>query len=104
MYSFFEQRFMGDYYNPQKSIFKKAKKLKQLTKENQKAKIVSALIQKGITQKALASDIGVSTQFLGEVISGKSRSHRVEQKITEVTGYEFPVPQRVPRTLNAANN
>ena len=44
MYSFFEQRFMGDYYNPQQSIFKKAKKLKQLTKENQKAKIVSALI------------------------------------------------------------
>ena len=103
MYSFFEQRFMGDYYNPQKSIFKKAKKLKQLTKENQKAKIVSALIQKGITQKALASDIGVSTQFLGEVISGKSRSHRVEKAITEVTGYQFPVPQRVPRSI-AVNN
>ncbi len=103
MYSFFEQRFMGEYYNPQKSIFKKSKKLKQLTKENQKAKIVSALIQQGITQKALATDIGVSTQFLDEVISGKSRSRRVEQKITEVTGYIFPTPQRVPRSL-AANN
>ena len=103
MYSFFEQRFMGEYYNPQKSIFKKSKKLKQLTKENQKAKIVSALIQQGITQKALASNIGVSTQFLGEVISGKSRSHRVEKAITEVTGYQFPTPQRVPRNL-AVNN
>lgn len=65
----------------------------------QKSKIIQALVLKGITQKALASDIGVSTQFLGEVISGKSRSHRVEQKITEVTGYIFPTPQRVPRSL-----
>lgn len=70
----------------------------------QKSKIIQALVLKGITQKALASDIGVSTQFLGEVISGKSRSHRVEKAITEVTGYQFPTPQRVPRTLNAANN
>lgn len=69
----------------------------------QKSKIIQALIQKGITQKALASDIGVSTQFLGEVISGKSRSYRVEQEITKVTGYQFPTPQRVPRSL-AANN
>ncbi|MDT3693167.1 MAG: helix-turn-helix transcriptional regulator [Mucispirillum sp.] len=69
----------------------------------QKSKIIQALVLKGITQKALASDIGVSTQFLGEVISGKSRSHRVEQKITEVTGYIFPTPQRVPRSL-AVNN
>lgn len=103
MTEFFEKRFMGEYYNPQKSIFKKTRKLKVLTKENQKAKIISALIQKGITQKALASNIGVSTQFLGEVISGKSRSHRVEQEITKVTGYEFPTPQRVPRSF-AANN
>ena len=29
---------------------------------------------------------------------------RVKQEITKVTGYEFPTPQRVPRTLNAANN
>lgn len=69
----------------------------------QKSKIIQALVLKGITQKALASDIGVSTQFLGEVISGKSRSHRVEQEITKVTGYQFPTPQRVPRSL-AANN
>lgn len=69
----------------------------------QKSKIIQALVLKGITQKALASDIGVSTQFLGEVISGKSRSHRVEKAITEVTGYIFPTPQRVPRSL-AANN
>lgn len=69
----------------------------------QKSKIIQALVLKGITQKALATDIGVSTQFLGEVISGKSRSRRVEQKITEVTGYIFPTPQRVPRSL-AANN
>ena len=103
MYSFFEQRFMGDYYNPQKSILKKSKRLKQLTKVNQKAKIVQALVLKGITQKALANNIGVSTQFLGEVISGKSRSHRVEQEITKVTGYIFPTPQRVPRSL-AVNN
>lgn len=70
----------------------------------QKSKIIQALVLKGITQKALANNIGVSTQFLGEVISGKSRSHRVEQEITKVTGYEFPTPQRVPRTLGAANN
>ncbi len=70
----------------------------------QKSKIIQALVLKGITQKALASDIGVSTQFLGEVIAGKSRSYRVEQEITKVTGYEFPTPQRVPRTLSAANN
>ena len=69
----------------------------------QKSKIIQALVLKGITQKALASDIGVSTQFLGEVISGKSRSHRVEQEITKVTDYQFPTPQRVPRSL-AANN
>lgn len=69
----------------------------------QKSKIIQALVLKGITQKALASDIGVSTQFLGDVISGKSRSHRVEQEITKVTGYEFPTPQRVPRSF-AANN
>lgn len=69
----------------------------------QKSKIIQALVLKGITQKALASDIGVSTQFLGEVISGKSRSHRVEQEITKVTGYQFPTPQRVPRSL-AVNN
>lgn len=69
----------------------------------QKSKIIQALVLKGITQKALASDIGVSTQFLGEVIAGKSRSHRVEQEITKVTGYQFPTPQRVPRSL-AANN
>lgn len=69
----------------------------------QKSKIIQALVLKGITQKALASDIGVSTQFLGEVISGKSRSHRVEQKITEVTGFIFPTPKRVPRSL-AVNN
>ena len=69
----------------------------------QKSKIIQALVLKGITQKALASDIGVSTQFLGEVISGKSRSHRVEQKITEVTGYIFPTPQRVPRSLGVNN-
>lgn len=69
----------------------------------QKSKIIQALVLKGITQKALASNIGVSTQFLGEVISGKSRSHRVEQEITKVTGYQFPTPQRVPRSL-AANN
>ena len=70
----------------------------------QKSKIIQALVLKGITQKALASDIGVSTQFLGEVISGKSRSYRVEQEITKVTGYEFPAPQRVPRSLQSANN
>ncbi len=70
----------------------------------QKSKIIQALVLKGITQKALASDIGVSTQFLGEVISGKSRSHRVEQEITKVTGYQFPTPQRVPRSLQPANN
>ncbi len=69
----------------------------------QKSKIIQALVLKGITQKTLASDIGVSTQFLGEVISGKSRSHRVEQEITKVTGYQFPTPQRVPRSL-AVNN
>ena len=69
----------------------------------QKSKIIQALVLKGITQKALASDIGVSTQFLGEVISGKSRSHRVEQEITKVTGYQFPTPQRVPRSI-AVNN
>lgn len=67
----------------------------------QKSKIIQALVLKGITQKALASDIGVSTQFLGEVISGKSRSYRVEQEITKVTGYQFPTPQRVPRSLVA---
>lgn len=69
----------------------------------QKSKIIQALVLKGITQKALARDIGVSTQFLGEVISGKSRSHRVEQEITKVTGYQFPTPQRVPRSI-AVNN
>lgn len=69
----------------------------------QKSKIIQALVLKGITQKTLASDIEVSTQFLGEVISGKSRSHRVEQEITKVTGYEFPVPQRVPRSFTANN-
>lgn len=69
----------------------------------QKSKTIQALVLKGITQKAHANDIGVSTQFLGEVISGKSRSHRVEHKITEVTGYIFPIPQNVPRS-SAANN
>lgn len=69
----------------------------------QKSKIIQALVLKGITQKALANDIGVSAQFLGEVISGKSRSYRVEQEITKVTGYKFPAPQRVPRSL-AANS
>ena len=69
----------------------------------QKSKIIQALVLKGITQKALASNIGISTQFLGEVISGKSRSHRVEQEITKVTGYQFPTPQRVPRSLVANN-
>lgn len=66
----------------------------------QKSKIIQALVLKGITQKALANNIGVSTQFLGEVISGKSRSHRVEQEITKVTGFIFPTPKRVPRNLN----
>lgn len=103
MYSFFEQRFMGDYYNPQKSIFKKSKKLKQLTKENQKAKIVSALIQKGITQKRVAEIAGVQTSVVSSVISGRFRSYKVEKVITDLVGYKFPQFERVPRSL-AANN
>ncbi len=100
MYSFFEQRFMGDYYNTQKSIFKKSKKLKQLTKDNQKAKIVSALVLKGITQKQVAEMAKVKPSCVSSVINGRGRSYNVESIITSITGYQFPEFDRVPRNIN----
>ena len=103
MYSFFEQRFMGDYYNPQKSILKKSKRLKQLTKVNQKAKIVQALVLKGITQKKVAELANVKPSCVSSIINGRARSYNVEQIITQLTGYKFPDFERVPRSL-AANN
>lgn len=69
----------------------------------QKARIMAELIKLNISQKQLAQEIGVSQGVVSDIISGKSRSKRVEIIISKYTGYTFPPNQRIPRTL-AANN
>lgn len=71
--------------------------------KEQKSLIVGALIKKGITQKGLAEKIGVTATSLGYVISGKSRSRRIENEITKITGYQFPPNARVPRYQEEAS-
>lgn len=69
----------------------------------QAKKVRSLLIQKGITQKMVAEMANVKPSCVSSVINGRGRSYKVESVITELTGYQFPQFERVPRTL-AANN
>lgn len=71
--------------------------------KEQKGLILGALIKKGITQKELANQIGVTAASLSYVISGKSRSRRIENEITKITGYKFPPTVRVPRYQEEAS-
>lgn len=67
----------------------------------QAREVKSLLIQKGITQKRVAEIAGVQTSVVSSVINGRFRSYKVEKVIAEITGYEFPQFERVPRSLTA---
>ncbi len=67
-------------------------------------KLMPLLVSKGITQKKIIELTGVSQAAVSQVIHGKARIYRVEQIITDLTGFEFPPFKQVPRTLSAANN
>lgn len=68
-----------------------------MNKRKQKSSIISRLIEQGISQKKLAMELNVSNQSVHNVICGKSRSKRIEQKINSLTGFVFEPNLRVPR-------
>lgn len=49
--------------------------------------IKAAMRMKGITPTALADELGVSNATMSQVISGRSVSKRIRDRIAEVTGY-----------------
>ncbi len=69
---------------------------------NQAKEVRALLIQKGITQKKIAELANVKQPCVSSIINGRARSYKVESIITELTGYQFPNFDRVPRAL--ANN
>lgn len=55
----------------------------------QKEEIYKILREKQISTQSIAKALGVSNPLIINVISGKTRSKRVEEAITKLTGYEF---------------
>lgn len=49
--------------------------------------IKAAMRMKGITPTALADEMGVSNSTMSQVISGRSVSARIRERIAAVTGY-----------------
>jgi transcriptional regulator with XRE-family HTH domain len=57
--------------------------------EKKSKKIKKALIDKGVTQTEIARKAGVSTSTVWQVVSGRSRSAKIESIIKEITGVEL---------------
>jgi lambda repressor-like predicted transcriptional regulator len=60
--------------------------------------IKAAMRMKGVTPSALADEMGLACSTVSQVISGRTTSSRVAQRIAEVTGIPvrtlFPAPAR----------
>ncbi len=49
----------------------------------------------GTNQAQIAKKLGVSSVTISRVITGHTRSKRIEDEITSLTGHKFPPPKHI---------
>lgn len=66
--------------------------------------IKTAIAVAGTNQRAIATYLGVSTTLVSQVVSGKSRSARVEAELSKICGHNVFPPRRPAHRIKAVWN